>query len=69
MHILALLENEVTDLVREGFLISTEASNIRFNNSALVLNFIAYTRGFVRPQIKWSKGVRSGDFGGQATGP
>jgi len=42
MHILALLVNEVTDLIRESlsFLMCAEPSIMRFNSSALVLHFL-----------------------------
>jgi hypothetical protein len=66
MHMVGLREMEVTHLIREGwsFLMWAEASIKRFNSSALVLELAAYTRDFVCPQT-----VRSGDIGGQATGP
>jgi hypothetical protein len=53
MHVVALLESEVTDLIREDFpfFMCTEASIIQFNSPALVLNFTAHTRDFICPQI------------------
>jgi hypothetical protein len=52
MHIVALREMEVTDLRQEGwsFLVWVEASIMRFNSSALVLNFTAYTKDFIHAQ-------------------
>jgi len=71
MHLVAFRENVITDPIREclSFLMYTEASIIRFNSSALVLDFTAYTGEFIRLQRFWSEGVRSGDLGGQAPGP
>jgi len=48
----------------------TEVSITRFNSSALALDFTAYTRDMrcTSPKIVVQR-VRSGDIGGQATGP
>jgi hypothetical protein len=52
VHIVAFHESEVTDLIREGllFLMCAEASIMWFNNSVLVLDFTAHTRGLICPQ-------------------
>jgi hypothetical protein len=64
MHIVALRENEVVDHITEGlsFLMCAEAS------TALVVDFTVHTKDFTRPQ-RQSTVLRSGESGGQATGP
>jgi len=49
---LTLNESEVADLMRgsSSFLIHAETSIMRFNSSAVELDFIAYTRDFIPSQ-------------------
>jgi hypothetical protein len=51
MHIVAFRESEIKDVIRVGlsFLMFLQASIMRFNCSALVLDFTAYTRDFIHP--------------------
>jgi hypothetical protein len=53
MHIVALCETDITDLIREGLLsvICMEVFIMQFNSSSIVLNFTAYTRHVVCLQI------------------
>jgi len=54
MNTVTLRESDVTDLIRESssFRMCVKATIMRFNVSAPVLDFTAYTRDFVCPH-RW----------------